>query len=296
MVIDGEAVWPDGESVSGGWFIHPLPSPPVGEERVSCGPASPDTSPILPRWHEPLIPRADWERLQAMLPTFAVVRSKPRSSWLEGLILHTCGQRMYLITTTPTVRRGELPMFRCANRYKPERCRLPHAEASAKNVEAAARAAFLADRRAVRSVAEVWAALRSDDARSRVESRRAIIAKKRAAVETRRSNAEEMRLSGRRSYAWWAERDAAYAAELATLAAEEAALPDTIDRPTVERLAAALGEVDDRIPNDEIALAMRELGIVAVVGAGGVRMQYGEALQPFIPEPVTVRIWRSRRD
>jgi hypothetical protein len=190
-----------------------------------------------------------------MLPTFAVVRSKPRSSWLEGLILHTCGQRMYLITTTPTVRRGELPMFRCANRYKPERCRLPHAEASAKNVEAAARAAFLADRRAVRSVAEVWAALRSDDARSRVESRRAIIAKKRAAVETRRSNAEEMRLSGRRSYAWWAERDAAYAAELATLAAEEAALPDTIDRPTVERLAAALGEVDDRIPNDEIALA-----------------------------------------
>jgi hypothetical protein len=41
---------------------------------------------------------------------------------------------------------------------------------------------------------------------------------------------------------------------------------------------------------------MRELGIVAVVGAGGVTLRYPETAALFVPEPAVVRIWRSRRD
>lgn len=290
MVIDGETAWPDargGMRATGG---NVADSRPFLLER-EC---SENITENITRWHEPLIDRADWERLQALLTTHATRRSKPVESWLEGLVRHACGERMYLVGTT-TPRGTLLPVFRCKRRFGPDRCAHPHGEVSATNLEAAARTALIADRRSVLTAEQVWRALQSDGERRRADQRRAMVAKRIAAVEAKRVRAEEMRLSGDRPFSWWVERDRAYAADLAALAAELAGLPDRIDRATIDHTAAILTALPEHPPSDDVlALSMRELGIVAVVGNGGVVMSYPERLARFFPEPVTVRIYRAR--
>lgn len=262
MVIDGETVWP-----------------PDGEQ-----------------WHEPLIPRDEWEALQAILPSFPHVRSKAVASWLEGLTRHACGARMYLVGTADP--RGDLlPLFRCQRRYQAHRCRVVHAEVSSRNLETAARTAFVAAIAARRDPDEVLreaaAAARLDGSR---DARRAI-AKRRQRLLTRRANALDARLDGTIDKAAWRVEDDRIAAALAALDDEEAALPGGIDADAIHALAGTIAATADLIADaspERIALAMRALGLVAVVGEGGVRMDIPPQLAPLLAVPAPVPIPRAR--
>ncbi len=294
--IDGETYWPDGKATAG-LRRHPAAPADYSPDLISDSPPYDGSSPAdrsVPCWHEPLIDRADWDRLQTLLTTHAKRRSKPVASFLETLVRHQCGSPMYLVGTS-TPRGTLLPVFRCKRRFKADRCPYPHGEVAAHNLEDAARTALLTDRAGVLTAEQVWKELRSDDERRRAEQRRALVNRRRASVEAKRVRAEEMRLAGDRPFAWWQERDRAYAAELSALAAEAAALPDTVDRLSVERVAAIITAAPEHPPSDDaLALSMRELGIVAVVGEGGISMRYPDSLARFFPSPVTVRIKRAR--
>lgn len=63
--------------------------------------------------HEPIIGRDRWERLCTLLETRRQIRSKPSSSWLEGLIYCGCGAPMHLIYNRPKSGNGSA-QFRCA--------------------------------------------------------------------------------------------------------------------------------------------------------------------------------------
>lgn len=262
MVIDGETTWP-----------------PEG-----C------------QWHEPLIPRDEWEHLQTILPTYQVTRSKPVASWIEELVQHACGARMYLVATS-TPRGTLLPVYRCRLRYKTARCRLVHGDVSARNLETAARAAILSDFANRRSygevVREIVAGQKLDGS---LDARRAV-AKQRAAVLAERDRAETLHIRGKRSADWFDEQDAGFKTRIAALDAEEQRLPRPANDRDLREISETLDSLADAIAEaspERIAMGMRAMGIVAVVGEGGVRMAYPPTLARLLREPVTVKIPRAR--
>lgn len=293
MVIDGEIVWPDGDEAMAGLAGR---DPRSADSHAGVRSTPSPNAPILPRWHEPLISRNDWERLQRILPSTPHLRTKPVSSWLEGIVRHACGCRMYLVGAV-TPRGDMLGMFRCANRYKAQRCVLRHSEVSARNLERAVRTALAAD--LARRV-DPEAMIRHLVATSRhdgSQDARRLIAKRRERLLTRRANVLEVRLEGTKDRAWWRAEDAKIAAELATLAAEDAALPDAADPERVRSESVALGDLAEAVRDadgDALALLLRPRGITAVVGEGGIRLAYPPELARHVPEPVTVKIPRAR--
>lgn len=65
-----------------------------------------------PDAHEPIIDRAQWDRVQTRLDERRYHRTKQASSWLEGLMVCGCGATMRLVANVkPT---GVKPQFRCA--------------------------------------------------------------------------------------------------------------------------------------------------------------------------------------
>jgi hypothetical protein len=247
-------------------------------------------------WHEPLIPRADWEYLQTILRRVAHVRSKPFTSWCEGLIEHACGHRMYLVPIHAP--HGKVPCFRCAGRQLHPRCRVVHTTVSGKNVEIAARQALIQSLTIADDIERVIReAIDAQKVDGSIDARRSI-AKRRAAAEHERSEAEHLLLTGRRDRAWFAAKDDQVSARLAALDTEEASLPAAIPADeirhratSIEAVAAELATADD---GELCGLVLRELGGVLVVGEGGVWTRFPPEIEAVLLPRSPVRIHNAK--
>lgn len=259
-----------------------------------------DDAPAFPPdgtvWHEPLIARGDWEQLQRILPTHAILRRKAVSSWLEGLVIHACNRRMHLVGSN-TPRGTLLPVFRCAHRYKNPRCRELHAEVSAVNLETAARLAIhnaISGRQSVDTILRGVATTQKADGSA---AARRDIHKRRMKLETARIKAENMHLTSDRSYAWWKAKETEITTALAGLDAEEARIEGGIDPAAVRQLSDDLETVASLLPDAPdriVALALRQLHAVLVVGDGGVTVRVPEAMEHHVPRQPPVKIPRAR--
>lgn len=240
---------------------------------------------------EPLIDRDTWERLQALLPRAPHVRRKPVSSWTEGHVRHACGQRMYLmLSATP---HGDIPVYVCKNRYRPERCRGMHGQVSATNLATAAREAIASARFAVAPLA-----VPPDDEPVRLA--RAGIAARRRAIAQERAALDAMLQSGRRSIRWWTDEDDKLNARERALEAEAAEIgaPAIDPAEVASRLAAVNAALalaaDSDVADAALAALLLATGMTLVVGEGGVRLALPPDMAPHAAPSAPVKIPRAR--
>jgi DNA invertase Pin-like site-specific DNA recombinase len=238
-------------------------------------------------WHEPIIDEA----------TFAAAaelrggrRRRPRrkraSSWLEGLIEHACGGRMYLMPAHGLNR----PFFRCYYRSNPRRnlpaCGVSPQSMAAWMAERAARDQLVADLSGRRTLRDALARARLEarQNRPRVDARRRDLLDRHQRLDARRRNAEELYLSGARDRAWFDAQDAVIAVDLAYVERELAALPAAPDPDRVRATWTRLGELEQALrggPGTRLGPILAELG-VAVVGSGGLSIRYRERVRSLL--------------
>jgi len=233
----------------------------------------------------PIIDRATWEAVQTILGKRAKTRGETNvSSWLNGLVLHQCGERMYL---SGNVVDGRMhAAFVCRRAHMAGGCPEPKPTVRARKLEPLARQALAADLGRIVSLEDaVKRAERTAGGRD-AQRARADLAKRRAAVERRRARARALWLDGSDDLAAWREESARFAAELAAIDADEAALPAAPD-PTIYAAAARrLGDVAGVIAvaaDDDVRAILETVGTV-VYGPEGVRVSYISPFDAFVGE------------
>ena len=210
------------------------------------------------------------------------------TSWCAGLIVHACGARAYLQVQDGQPRRdGSVPRyvkFVCRTQPETEPCGLRPMILSRDKVEAAARAALAADLGRIVSLDEAVSAAQLAAGGRDVERRRAALADRRRLAERRRDRVRELWIAGEDPLPVWQAEQARYAAELAAIDAELAALPAAPDRDAFAQAAATLGSIAGVIAvasSADLRAILETVGTV-VYGPDGVWIRYVPPFDSFI--------------
>ncbi len=246
--------------------------------------------------HPALVERAVWERIQSRLQRQAIVRRddrpSPASSWLEGLALHECGRRLYLIPIRVNHRAKDslYPQFSCRTAYFAETCGIGRRHVSAPMLERAVRECLAADLASVVSVRDAIARAQAAAGGSETVRRRTALFDRRELLVRRRARARELWLSGLDPLEAWEAEQAAFTRDAAALDRELAELPAPPDparyRDYAQTLRGFAGEI--RAAPDDVARRILDAVGVAVLGPAGVTIRYHPAIAHFIPAPATV--------
>lgn len=248
---------------------------------------------VRPGLHEAIIPREDWDRAQELFDIRPQTRHDERPSWCEGLVYHSCGQRMYLQPmNTPSDNRAPVWQYVCRSRTVARQhwCTDARPRIVPWKLEPAVRDALAADLSRRYPAEQVIATYRESAGGSDAEQRRAEIAKRRDAIDKRLGRAESLYLNGNRSAAWLVEQERQAGDEMAALAAEEAALPQLADPTAIARADTLFAELDETIahlPGDTLRGALEECGVVIVSDAGA-SIRYMPEVAGFFPPPVVI--------
>lgn len=247
--------------------------------------------------HEALFDPATWSAIRERMGQLATIRHRspsPFASWLEGLVEHACGTRMYLTRIRGKTRRdGSVdyyPNFVCRRSVGVDRCGIPRIVISRRKLEAAARACLAADLGRVWSLAEAVQHAEQLAGGDDADRRRRAIADQRRLVERRYAKARELYLENEDDLATWRAEKARYQAEIARLDAEWATVPAAAD-PDRYRAAAALldgiGDVLAGVSDHAMRQILEQLGRVRVTPAG-VTIVYRAPFGDFIARPMVV--------
>lgn len=246
--------------------------------------------------HPPLVDELTWERAQRVISQRVVVRySADRPShWLEGLIVHSCGQRMYLITQRHKEMHGGWQLtYQCrlragqANTHYRGACTQPRPRLSDRKAARAVKACLIAD---LGSIASAQNALRRAERAaggSKVARQRETLQQRRSVILRRYERARDAWADGSEPLSWLESERERRDAGLAAVDAELAALPAAPDPAAYERAAALLSDMAAVIgaaSDDGLRAAMTALG-VAVVSGAGVTIRYHPQYRHFIPTP-----------
>lgn len=256
-------------------------------------------------WHPPLIERATWERVQAIQQHMPPMRAKSEPSWLEGLVQHQCGLRMYYMTPVGKGKTGgprvPVPLFRCRSFNSPHACGVAQRAVSAKNLQAAAITALVRDLESAVTPERAYEALRAAERSDGTRTRRDALTRQRDALLAQRDRAEALHLSGRRDRAWFDAEDDRIAVALREIERDVAALPVAIDPGDLARRAGVLSSLGALVTDlaeadaDALAAMLREVGVRLVVSGEGCRWRWPSPLDALIPESAPVRIRFARR-
>lgn len=264
---------------------------------ASCGDVVYHGTVVARDAHPAIVSRALWERVNARLDREAPIRRQSPhalASWCEGLVEHACGRRLYLVPIQGKPRRDGsrviYPNFACRLLYEATRCGVRPAMISARRLEDAVRLCLAADLAGRLALPEAIACAREAAGGRDVERARRALEERRRRAERRHHRARERWLAGREPLAWMDEEDERYAAELAAIAAELAALPALPDpgqyaaaAARLDALAAALAAAS----HDALRALLVETG-VAVVGPDGVTLRWRPPYREFIPAPARI--------
>ncbi len=241
---------------------------------------------ITPAGHPAIVDPATFARVaRRRAERVRKPRRKAVSSYLEGIIEHACGARMYLLPGHGLTR----PFFACAHARRRDRdhdCQVPRPRLSAPMAEAAVSRALLADLAGALSVEEVVAAERRRLARVTplAERQRTEAQDRLRRAQERRARAEDVYLSGARDRAWWDAQDAQIGTDIAAAERDLAAVPEVVPTATLRDAATLFADVraawEQSSPGARHAL-LRELGVV-VVDEDGVRIRYRQPYNRFL--------------
>lgn len=230
-----------------------------------------------------IVPRDQWERVQARLNRLTVVRRDERDSWLEGLVDHACGSRMYFQRYTGHSA-GHGGMFVCRHYASPPRCTLPRTIIGKDLLETAVRQCLLTDLRARRTPTEATRIAQERAGGAQAVRSRAAIDKRLRAAQARWERYDGRFGAGKISGDRMDEEDALLAVAKAEHARAIANLPAPPDPLVIERLADRLhgiASVIARASDARLSALLDELGRV-VVSCAGVRIAYVPAVEPLI--------------
>lgn len=248
----------------------------------------------------PIIPAELWDRVQRRIATNVTVKAKRElSSWVEGLVVHSCGRRMYLmgIEQIHAVRKP-IPSFACqrSGGGSTDRCREPRRHIVAVKLEPAARACLSADLAALLPLdAAVSRARLAAGGRDADRSRRELD-KRRLAAEHRHARARERWLAGRDPLTVMDAEDDRLATDLAAIEQERRRLPAPPDVARSTALHArlrSLAEVIDGASDDQLRATLIELGVI-VVGEPGAWIAYHPEVAALLPAPTVAPIPTGR--
>lgn len=239
--------------------------------------------------HEPLVTRDEWERANLLLN-----RPKRRqkihdtTSWLEGYVNHSCGQRMYLIHNQTVGKRIRTSQhFYCRSSHSQFKCGEPRRQISRIKLDAAVRECLAVDMAAVVSVADALDRAVLVAGGSETLQRRTVLEEKRARILGRYDRVREAWAAGLESIEWLAEEQAKRDTALANIDSELESLPTTPDPTRFESTGRNLHAIREFLSEmDEGALTsvLAELGTV-IVGGSGVSIAYSGNLPYFIQVP-----------
>lgn len=197
-----------------------------------------------------------------------------------------CGARMYLVGWKD---RGGVahPTFMCRSNTDVTRCAVAHRTVRRHKLETMVKQALAYDLSGVVSVEDALREAEKAAGGRNTEKARTALAKRREAAERRRDRVRELWIAGEDPLPVWQAEQARYAAELAAIDAELAALPAAPDRNAFAAAAATLGSIAGVIaaasPADLRAI-LETVGTV-VYGPDGVWIRYVPPFDAFVPEP-----------
>lgn len=238
--------------------------------------------------HPAVVPPGLWEAVQARRRDgHRSRREKSCSSWLEGLVFHGCGAKMFL-TVQPKPGGPTRAVFRCASNHQGlgVPCPVPRATVSKRVLEPVVLRMLLDLLGQDGLLAPRPDATHDDGEGTR---RRATIARQRAKIEAERERLLDAYLSGAIPAETFRQRNAGYGERLAALDAEEAAAPPAVDRAAAVRALAAIREAREALARtaDPAALARhaRALATVVVDGDGVRVVPAGRLAEVLLPTP-----------
>ncbi len=239
--------------------------------------------------HEPIVSRDDWERANLLLRRPAT-RQKVRrnTSWLEGYVYHSCGQRMYLVSNRAGGQRERFSEnFYCRSVPMSQTCGEPRRQISKGKLDAAVRRCLTRDLAQLADVSDAFERAVTVAGGPETVERRAQLAEKRARILTRYERARDAWVAGIESIDWLATEQAKRDDALAGIDAEMRQIPVAPDRAHYELMGQQMQSIADALPtlsDDGLTSVLAELGTVLVDGTG-VRIRYDPALAHFVPTP-----------
>lgn len=240
-----------------------------------------------------ILPREQWERIQARFGRAATIRRGERESWLEGLVVHACGQRMYYQRYTGRSE-GHGGMFGCRTTWEPPagRCGLGRRIIGATLLERVVLDCLARDLGARRSPSDA-VALAQELAGGKAATR----ARKRLddalqAAKARWTRNHDRFSQGKLPPDVMDAEDARLAQAEADHAAAVAALPPPPDGAAIAALCAQLAALADLVPRmtgDELRAALDALGTV-VVSDAGVSITYHVDEHGYVLSPSVIAV------
>lgn len=241
--------------------------------------------------HEALVTPEEFSAAQERAKRIANVRNvSPHqiTSWLEGLVEHECGARMYLSHTYGPKKmdgtRNTFANFVCKNASGIHACGLPQVSISKRKLEAAVRKCLITDLKNIVTLDDAVARAEQEAGGQPAKDARREIETRRAKLNRRYDRARELWLDGGDSLEQWKQTKAEHDAEIAALDAELANLPAPPDPNRFRDAATMLGSfaaVAIQASDDALKLALEQLGIVVVSG-DGVRIRYHHPYSVFL--------------
>lgn len=249
-----------------------------------------------------IIDRPLWHQVQRMWQSGrAVATSADLMSWVQGLVDHACGAKMWIVSGRMGAHGERLRYLDCGNHGRPtlKRCQHPRQLVSLEPIERAAAACLAADLANLppsldAALAAHAAALGKPDALTR----RADLERQRDHLRASITRAEDLVIGGLRDAAWFREQDARLQADLTAVDAALAALTDV---PAAADIAPAFQQVRDLAAAVPLMRDETRRRVMLALGRirwdGSVRIVYAPEYRPLFPNPVAITPrWQPSRN
>lgn len=242
-----------------------------------------------------IVERATWDKAQRRFTHLVTVRNGP-DHWLEGLVRHACGQRMYFAP-----RSNGLGGYQCltARRVRSVHCGIARPSIAISLIDPAVRHALALDLAGVTPAPEALRIAQDLAGGSKASTARAMLDRRLAAAEARWLRNHERFSDGKLPPTVMDQEDVRLELERSAIAQEIAVLPQAPNPVEIGRVSRVLESLAETIPtmsDAELRLALLDLGHVEV-GPDGVTMRY--SIDPFgvFLAPATIAVkGRGRQD
>jgi DNA invertase Pin-like site-specific DNA recombinase len=246
-----------------------------------------------------IIDRETWQRVQRTTANRVTIRHGV-DHWLEGLVYHSCGHRMYFYDRPWIAPDRGIYVCRASKWVPSIACRADHTSLTIGVLEPAVRQCLERDLANVTPADEALRIAQEQAGGDQALKMRSALDKRLAAAEARWARNHERFSEGKLPPATMDVEDARLEAERAAIAAARTALPQSPDAVEIARIGVFLRSLASALPemsDTRLRAMLMELGTVHVNG-NQISIRYGiDPFEVFIkPSVVAISRWgRNKR-
>lgn len=240
--------------------------------------------------HEPIVSRDEWDKAQAVAGLLPPTRLKDKTSFIDGLVYHSCGSRMYIGNTKTG---GRMYSYvRCGRSVMvgDSECRAPRGTVSITFMERAVRLCLAHDLSDVLPWTEAVERAATKAGATDTARQRHQLTERLAKLERERTRARSLWIAGIDSLETFQEYNAEFNRVVATIERELAELPALPDAQLIRQTAAQLAEMNDvmsYVSDAALRQGLMTLGRI-IVSEPGVRIDYAAPFRDLIRTPHTI--------